>query len=65
MDMNRFRHAKKQSVNSRFTVTIDEKVIEEFSSYCEANDYVRPRLFELIIEEFLDRYEHKGDDEKK
>jgi metal-responsive CopG/Arc/MetJ family transcriptional regulator len=65
MDMNRFRHAKKQSVNSRFTVTIDEKVIEEFTAYCDANDYVRPKLFELILQEFLDRYEHKGGDEKK
>jgi hypothetical protein len=48
MDTNRFRHAKKHSTNVRFSISIDEKVIEELTSYCEENDYVRPKLVELI-----------------
>jgi metal-responsive CopG/Arc/MetJ family transcriptional regulator len=63
MDTNRFRHAKKHSTNVRFSITIDEKVIEELTTYCDENSYVRPKLIEIILEEFLDRYEHK--DEKK
>lgn len=61
MDTNRFRHAKKHSTNVRFSISIDEKVIEELTTYCEENDYVRPKLVELILEEFLDRFEYKGD----
>jgi|DEB19_MinimDraft_2_1074335.scaffolds.fasta_scaffold46145_3 hypothetical protein len=63
--MDKYRHAKKVSAscNRLITVSIDENVVAELTTYCEENDYVRTKLVELILEEFLDRFEHK--DEKK
>jgi hypothetical protein len=31
-------------------------VLDEFTTYCEDNDYVRQKLIELILVEFLDKY---------
>ena len=41
---------------TRCSVTISETVYNEFATYCEENDYIRQKLVELILEEFLDRY---------
>ena len=40
----------------RMVVWIGEEVYDEFGEYCEDNNYSRPRLVELILEEFLDRF---------
>ena len=65
--MDKYRHAKKVSAacNRLLTVSIDEKVIAELSTYCEENEYVRTKLVELILEEFLDRFEYKDKKDKK
>ena len=47
----------------RVVVCISETVYDEFSTFCEDHDYVRPRLIELILEEFLDRYGVKPGEE--
>ena len=41
---------------TRCSVTISDVVLEEFTTYCEENDYVRQKLLELILEEFLDKW---------
>jgi len=41
---------------SRCSVTISAAVVDEFTTYCEENDYIRQKLIELILEEFLDKY---------
>ena len=40
----------------RVVVFIADDVYDEFSRYCDDNDYYRPRLVELILEEFLNKY---------
>ena len=40
----------------RVVVFISDVVYDEFSTYCEEHDYIRPRLIELILEEFLERH---------
>jgi hypothetical protein len=40
----------------RVVVFISDVVHDEFTTYCEEHDYIRPRLIELILEEFLERY---------
>lgn len=41
---------------TRCSVTISETVYNEFATYCEENDYIRQKLVELILEEFLERH---------
>ena len=40
----------------RVVVFISDVVYDEFSTYCEDHGYVRPRLVELILEEFLEKH---------
>jgi hypothetical protein len=40
----------------RVVVFISDVVHDEFTTYCEEHDYIRPRLIELILEEFLDKH---------
>jgi hypothetical protein len=37
-------------------------VVDEFTTYCEENDYIRQKLIELILEEFLERHGVKPGD---
>lgn len=46
----------KRIATKRVVVFIDENVYDEFEKYCDDNDYIRPRLIELILEEFLDKW---------
>jgi len=46
----------------RVVVFISDVVHDEFTTYCEEHDYIRPRLIELILEEFLDKYGVKPGD---
>ena len=48
----------------RVVVFISDVVHDEFTTYCEENDYMRPRLIELILEEFLDKYGFSPDKNK-
>ena len=43
-------------LTKRVVVFISEEVYDEFSAYCIREGYVRPKLVELILEEFLDRF---------
>lgn len=47
---------------TRCSVTISESVVDDFTAYCEENDYVRQKLIELILEEFLEKYGLKTSD---
>ena len=55
-------------VNSRTTIGKVYEILkdhdshDEFTTYCEEHDYIRPRLIELILEEFLERYGVKPGD---
>ena len=46
----------------RVVVFISDVVHDEFTTYCEEHDYIRPRLIELILEEFLDKHGVKPGD---
>ena len=56
--MNMYESAKRNYSlkRTRCSVTISEAVVDEFTTYCEEHDYVRQKLIELILEEFLDKY---------
>ena len=41
---------------ARCSVTISETVVDEFITFCEENDYIKQKLIELILEEFLERH---------
>ena len=56
--MNMYESAKRNYSlkRTRCSVTISDVVLDEFNTYCEENDYVRQKLIELILVEFLDKY---------
>ncbi len=48
---------------TRLSATISEVVVDEFNTYCEENDYIKQKLIELILEEFLEKYGVKSGDD--
>jgi hypothetical protein len=62
--MNMYESAKRSFSlkRTRCSVTISAAVVDEFTTYCEENDYIRQKLIELILEEFLERHGVKPGD---
>ena len=56
--MNMYESAKRSFSlkRTRCSVTISEAVVDEFTTFCEEHDYIRQKLIELILEEFLEKY---------
>lgn len=62
--MNMYESAKRSFSlkRSRCSVTISAAVVDEFTTFCEENDYIRQKLIELILEEFMERHGVKPGD---